>query len=180
VSICVALIRGINVGRGNRVAMADLRAMVGDLGHTEVRSLLNSGNIIFECKRPNVAKIALDIQTAIVANCGFSASVMVVTSQDLDRIIGENPLLHTVNDHARHLIAFVAHSKHLEPLRRLLKDSWKPDALAITPHAAYIWCAGGILESRLLQSISRAAGDTITTRNWATVLKLQAAAKQAT
>ncbi len=168
------------MGRGNRVAMADLRAMVGDLGHTAVRSLLNSGNIVFECKRPNVAKIALDIQAAIVANCGFSASAMVVTSQDLDRIIDENPLLHAVDDHARHLIAFVAHSKHLEPLRPLLKVSWKPDALAITTRAAYLWCAGGILECRMLQTVSRTARDTITTRNWATVLKLQAAAKQAT
>ncbi len=179
-NVCVALIRGINVGRANRVAMADLRAMVGDLGHTAVRSLLNSGNLVFECKRPNVEKIALDIKGAIVANCGFSASVMVVTSQDLDRIIDENPLLHAVDDHARHLIAFVAHSNHLEPLRPLLKDSWKPDALAITSRAAYLWCAGGILESRLLQSVSRTARDTVTTRNWATVLKLQAAAKQAT
>ena len=179
-SVCVALIRGINVGRANRVSMADLRAMVSDLGHTEVRSLLNSGNLLFESKRPNVAKIASDVQAAILANRGFSASVTVLTSQDLDRIIDENPLLHAVNDHARHLVAFVAHAKHLEPLRPLLKDSWKPDALAISTRAAYLWCAGGILESRMLQAFSRTARDTITTRNWATVLKLQAAAKEAT
>ncbi len=50
---CVALIRGINVGRGKRIAMADLRGMVAELGHTNVRTLLNSGNVLFQSKRPN-------------------------------------------------------------------------------------------------------------------------------
>src|ERR1700744_5189006 len=96
-SDCVALIRGINVGRGNRVAMADLRAMMEDLGHTNVRTLLNSGNILFRSRRPNVDKIAVSIATAINATCGFSAAVTVVTAQELDLIIDENPLLHVVD-----------------------------------------------------------------------------------
>ncbi|HEY2531953.1 MAG TPA: DUF1697 domain-containing protein [Xanthobacteraceae bacterium] len=178
-SECIALIRGINVGRGKRVAMSDLRDMMVDLGYTNVRTLLNSGNVLFQSKRPNVAKIAASIETAIDLTCGFSAAVTVITAQELDRIVDENPVLRVVDDHARHLVGFVTHPKHLEALRPLLKGSWKPDSLAITGRAAYLWCSTGLLDSKFLTAFSRTAGATVTTRNWATVLKLQAAAKQA-
>jgi uncharacterized protein (DUF1697 family) len=178
-SECVALIRGINVGRGKRVAMADLRDMLVGLGYTNVRTLLNSGNVLFQSKRPNVAKIAASIEAAINGACGFSAAVTVITAQELDRIVDENPLLHVVDDNARHLVAFVTHPKHLEILRPMLEEAWAPNALGITERAAYLWCATGILDSKLLQAFSRRAGATVTTRNWATVLKLQAASKEA-
>jgi uncharacterized protein (DUF1697 family) len=179
-SECIALIRGINVGRGKRVAMADLRDMMVALGHTHVRTLLNSGNVLFQSKRPHAAKIAASIQAAIHAACGFSAAVIVITAQELDLIVDENPLLHVVDDHARHLVAFVTHPEHLAALRPMLKESWTPDALGITERVAYLWCATGILDSKFLQAFSRKAGATVTTRNWATVRKLQAAAKEAT
>jgi uncharacterized protein (DUF1697 family) len=147
-SDCIALIRGINVGRGKRVAMAELRDMMVNLGHTKVRTLLNSGNVLFRSKRPNVARIAAGIEAAIEAARGFSAAASVITAQELDVIVRENPLLHVVDDHARHLVAFVAHPKHLEPLRAMLADSWTPDALAITDRAAYLWCPTGILGPR--------------------------------
>jgi uncharacterized protein (DUF1697 family) len=179
-SQCIALIRGINVGRGNRIAMADVRVLIADLGHTNVRTLLNSGNLLFRSKGSSVAKIGAGIEAAITAKCGFSAAVMAMTAQDLDRIVDENPLLHVVKDHSKHLVAFVAHPKDLEPLRPLLKESWKPDALAITQHAAYLWCATGILDGKVNPAFNRKAGATVTSRNWATVLKLQAAAKEMT
>jgi uncharacterized protein (DUF1697 family) len=176
VAECIALIRGINVGRGNRVAMVDLRDLFTGLGHENVRTILNSGNVLFQCSRPNVRKLALAIEAAIAGACGFSASVMVVTAADLAAIIDENPLLNLAREPARHLVAFVADAKGLAPLRPLLKESWKPDALAITQRAAYLWCSTGILDSKLLQAFVRKAGNTVTTRNWATVLKLHAAA----
>ncbi|HMH29479.1 MAG TPA: DUF1697 domain-containing protein [Steroidobacteraceae bacterium] len=179
-TICIALIRGINVGRGNRVAMSNLRDLMIELGHTNVRTLLNSGNIIFQSKRASAARIASAIENAITANCGFSAAVTVMSAQELDLIVDENPLLHAVDDHARHLVAFITHPKHLEVLRPMLAQRWKPDALAITNRTAYLWCSTGILDSKLLKTFSRMAGATVTTRNWATVLKLQAAAKEGT
>jgi uncharacterized protein (DUF1697 family) len=177
---CIGLIRGINVGRAKRIAMADLRRLVLDLGHTQVRTLLNSGNVIFESKRSNVAKIAAGIEAAIAAKCGFSASVTVITAQDLNRIVEENPLLRMATDHARHLVAFAANPKHLEALHAMQKKPWTPDALAVTQHAAYLWCSAGILESKLSKEFARCAGAKLTSRNWATVLKLQAAARETT
>src|ERR1700676_5318319 len=104
-SECVALIRGINVGRGKRVAMADLRDMMVGLGHTHVRTLLNSGNVLFQSKRPNVAKLSSGIEAAISAKCGFSAAVTVITAEELAFIIDENPLLSAAREHSRQLVA---------------------------------------------------------------------------
>ena len=98
----------------------------------------------------------------------------------LDRIIEENPLLRVAKDPAKHLVAFVAHAEHLDPLRPLLEQTWTPDALAMTRRAAYLWCSTGLLESKMSQAVARKAGTTITMRNWTTVLKLQAAAKDTT
>jgi uncharacterized protein (DUF1697 family) len=172
---CIALLRGINVGRAKRIAMAQLRGLIVDLGHKNVRTLLNSGNVLFQCTRPNPGQLALTIQNAIADSCGFSASVMVITATDLAAIVRGNPLLHIAVDPAKHLVAFVAHPRALGPLRPLLKETWAPDALAIGPKAAYLWCDAGVLDSKLSQMFARRAGETITTRNWATVLKLQAA-----
>jgi uncharacterized protein (DUF1697 family) len=178
VTECIVLVRGINVGRANRIAMSDLRDLFGRLGHRNVRTLLNSGNVLFQCARPNVRKLSSSIEAAIASQCGFSAAVAVMTAQDLAAIIDENPLLQFATEPSRHLIAFVAEAKHLAPLRPLLKETWKPDALAITNRAAYLWCATGILESKLNLAFARKAGTTVTTRNWATALKLHAAARE--
>ena len=62
----------------------------------------------------------------------------------------------------------------LAGLRDLAQRSWKPEALALGAAAAYLWCAGGILESPLLTAVSRAVKDGLTTRNWATVTKIHA------
>ena len=174
-SECIALIRGINVGRGKRVSMTDLRRLVADLGHANVRTLLNSGNVLFQTKRPNTATLSAGIEAAITAQCGFSAMVTVITALELTSIINENILLSLAKDHARYLVAFVPHPKLLAPLRPMLNETWTPDALAIGSRAAYLWCATGILDSKLNLAFARKAGASATTRNWATVLKLQAA-----
>ena len=174
-SECVALLRGINVGNSKRISMSDLRGLVADLGHTNVRTLLNSGNVLFQCSRPNAAKLVAAIESAISAKHGFSTAVTVITAKDLAQIIEENPLLKRATDHARHLVAFTANPKLLTPLRPMLKENWTPDALAIGSRAAYLWCSTGILESKLNLTFARKAGASVTTRNWATVLKLRAA-----
>src|ERR1700732_4970472 len=97
--------------------MSDLRDLVGDLGHTNVRTLLNSGNVLFQSRRPNVAKLSSSIEAAIAANCGFSAMVTVITAEELAFIIDENPLLKVATDPSRHLVAFASHPTLLAPLR---------------------------------------------------------------
>jgi uncharacterized protein (DUF1697 family) len=173
---CVALLKGINVGRAKRIAMADLRMLMEGLGCTDVRTLLNSGNVVFDAVRPNLKKLASGIEAAIQRKCGFSSAVVVVTGGDIDAIIHANPLRGIAKDPARHLVAFVRDASVLEEAKGLLAASWTPDAIAVGRRAAYLWCANGLIQSRLMKEFSRVTGEGATARNWATVLKIQAMA----
>jgi uncharacterized protein (DUF1697 family) len=174
-STCIALIRGINVGRAKRIAMSALCGSFEDLGYGNVRTLLNSGNVVFDTPRPSLVKLVTMIEARIEMQFGFTAAVTVITAQELEKIIKENPLLHVAKDFSRHLVAFAAQPAALVPLRSMQEDPWTPDALAVTSRAAYLWCSSGILDSKLSLAFARKAGSSVTTRNWATVLKLQAA-----
>ena len=171
---CVALLRGINVGRAKRISMADLRALVEGLGFTGVRTVLNSGNVVFDAARPNPARIGEQIEQAIIERCGFSAAVVVIKGSDLEAVISGNLLPDAVAEPSKFLVAFAAAAATLEKAKPLLKEGWDPERLGLGKQAAYLWCPNGILESKLLKEFARATADAITTRNWATVLKLQA------
>ena len=172
---CVALIRGINVGKARRIAMADLRTLATELGWADVRTLLNSGNLVFRVARPDPARLARAAESAIAARFGFSAPVVVVKAHDLAAIIAGNPLVDRAADPSRLLVAFVAAPEALEVTRPLLDRGWAPEALAVAARAAYLWCPDGVIVSPLAKEFSRLTKETATTRNWATVLKLQAA-----
>jgi uncharacterized protein (DUF1697 family) len=173
----VALFRGINVGRAKRLAMADLRALLEELGYDDVRTLLNSGNVVFTVPPKHKGDAAARIQAAVAAQLGVSASVLTVGAGDFETVVAENPLMAVATDPARFLVAFVREPGALARLAPLAGQTLPPDVLALGSQAAYLWCAGGILESKLLAAVHRLLGEGVTTRNWATVLKLQALLK---
>ncbi len=175
----IALIRGINVGRAKRIAMADLRALCGDLGFVQVHTLLNSGNVVLRNQPSDAGRIARTIAEGIIDRFGFVATVVVCTAADLEAIVAGNPLPALASDPSRHLVAFVAEPAALEPARPLLEQDWRPEALVFATGAAHLWCPQGVIESPLAKAFGRVMGDTVTTRNWATVLKLQALAAAA-
>ena len=167
----VALIRGINVGRAKRVAMADLRAIVEKLGYEDVRTLLNSGNVVFRAAKGTGA--AAGIERAMKAKLGVSAQVVVLGAADLAAIVKENPLAKVATNPSRLMVA-VPIDGDLSRLKPLAKEDWKPEALALGRRAAYFWCPDGLLESRLGVAMYRTHGERLTIRNWATITKLQA------
>ncbi|MES3025241.1 MAG: DUF1697 domain-containing protein [Pseudomonadota bacterium] len=171
----IALLRGINVGKAKRVAMLELRALMEELGYTGVTTLLNSGNVVFEAARTDSAKAAAAIEKAIENHFKFPVPVIVITARELRTAIAENPFPEAAATPSQYLVAFAAETAPMVKAQALLAQSWSPDALAIRDKTAYVWCAGGILESALAQAFTRATGPAITTRNWATMLKLQAA-----
>jgi uncharacterized protein (DUF1697 family) len=174
----VALLRGINVGRAKRVAMADLRGLVEAIGCREVKTLLNSGNVVFTSPRLGPAEVGARIEKGLVARTGVSARVTVLTGAELDAVVAGNPLGKTASDPSRFLVAVLRDPKDRAKLLPLSRQDWGGDVLAVGKRVAYLWCAGGILGSRLLEELGRALGDGVTTRNWTTVTKLQALAGQ--
>jgi uncharacterized protein (DUF1697 family) len=172
----VALLRGINVGHAKRVAMADLRKLLESLGYEDVRTLLNSGNVVFTAPRAAKGDAAARIEKAIEAKLAVSSRVIVLRAAELAAIVEENPLLKLADNHSCLMVAVLGKKGDRALLEPLLKEKWTPDALALGKHAAYFWCPKGIMDSRLAVAIGRILRDATTTRNWATILKLHALA----
>jgi uncharacterized protein (DUF1697 family) len=170
----VALLRGINVGRAKRVAMADLRKLVGDLGYVDVRSVLNSGNVLFSGPVLKPAAAAAAIEEALVLKLGVAARVTVLSRDELATVIADNPLLPLATDHSRLLVFILANPTHRKRIQALSAQDWAPEALAIGKRAAYVWCPTGVLDSRAAAALGQQLGDATTARNWSTLCKLQA------
>lgn len=169
----VGLLRGINVGKAKRVAMADLRRLVEEAGYTDVRTLLNSGNVVFRGPRAEAARVAARLETAIEAMVGFHAHVVVLDAAELDTVVRQHTLTQADNP-SRLLVAFVQDATRLRALDALVGRDWSPEALAVGARAAYVWSPAGVLDSAAFEAMGRALGTSVTTRNWATVQKLHA------
>lgn len=174
----VALLRGINVGKARRIAMADLRAILESLGHAGVRTLLNSGNAVFDAARGTPAAHAKALRAALLEQAALDCEVIVKTAGELAAAIAEHPLRRHANDDARLLVMFVQDAAALEELAPLARQDWSPEAFATSPHAAWLWCADGIIESRLAKAVGKVLRERGTARNWATVCKLDALARE--
>jgi len=171
----VALVRGINVGTAKRVSMSDLQSVVERLGYRDVRTVLNSGNVVF--RGVTLARAARRIERALEAKTGISARVVVVGAAELADIVGENPLVAVGTNHSRLMVA-VPIDGDLSRLAVLAREDWSPDAFALGRRAAYFWCPDGMLESRLAKAMIRTHGDGLTVRNWATIRKLHALTRE--
>jgi uncharacterized protein (DUF1697 family) len=172
----VALLRGINVGRAKRVAMADLRRLVQNLGFSDVRTLLNSGNVVFDAPASASRKAAGRIEEALVGRLKVSARVTVLTADEVATVVAGNPLLHVMTDPSRLLVAVLADPADRRLLKPLTRQDWAPESLALGARVAYLWCPDGMLAGRLAAAVGRALADGVTSRNWATMLKLHAIA----
>jgi uncharacterized protein (DUF1697 family) len=167
-----ALLRGVNVGRAKRVAMPGLRAVFQDLGYGDVRTLLNSGNVVFNVAGKSAADQAGRIERAIADRLGVATTVIVLTANELREAIRENPLAPVADVPSRLLLLALRDAKAAAQLRPLLEERWAPEALAARKRVAYLWCPNGIAVSRLWTAVSRVVGDAGTARNLATMTKL--------
>jgi uncharacterized protein (DUF1697 family) len=172
----IALLRGINVGRAKRIAMADLRKLLTDLGFADVRTLLNSGNVVFDCEARDARLSANRIEEALVMRLGVAARVTVLDAEQLDGVVIDNPLCELASDDSRLLVAVLNNPADRTKLEVLTHQDWQPEAFALGRWAAYIWCADGVLASRAAAAMGKAVGDAVTTRNWTTINKLHALA----
>ena len=195
----IALIRGINVGPAKRVAMADLRALLEELGYADVRTLLNSGNAVFQSAGPSpessgstaelsgsssesagstsgsdTSEASRHIEDLLKLRTGVSAKVIVLTAAELYEIIAANPLTNLAADPSRLLVAVFSQAEDRQLIDPLAQQDWASEALAIGSRAAYLWCPDGVIASRVSAAVNQILGDRVTSRNWTTMLKISA------
>jgi len=167
------LLRGVNVGKGPRVPMAALRELLEGLGHRGVRTLLNSGNAVFESSsRAGAAGHADAVRGAITATLGVQVAVIVKSAPEFAAAVAGNPI--DASEPSRLLVAFAQRPQALEALPALRPLLAAGEQLEVGPHAAYLWCPHGLHDSKTAVALLGKAGRELTTRNWATTLKLAA------
>jgi uncharacterized protein (DUF1697 family) len=166
------LFRGINVGKAKRIAMADLRELLGKLGYRDVATLLNSGNAVFTATTST--KHGEKIRAAVSKQLGVDAHVIVKSGKEIADIVTGNALEKVATDHSRLLVALCDDDKALAALGFLASNDWGKEKLHLGKQAAYLWCANGILESKVAERLLKDLKGTGTTRNWATLLKIHA------
>lgn len=170
----MALLRGINVGRAKRVRMADLRALFEELGFVDVRTLLNSGNLVFSVVGRAARDLPEYLSREIEARLGVSSNVIVLSATELRSVISENSLEGLASNPSRLFVSVPADVRDLTKLAPLAKQRWTPEALALGTRAAYVWCPDGILNSAPHAALEKLLGKAQTTRNWSTTTKLAA------
>ncbi len=171
----VALLRGVNnIGFAKRVAMRDLRALVEGLGFRDVRTMLNSGNIVFSASNTRRGEVAARIEKALASRLGVNPRVSVLTGNEVTTAVRGNPFVGVAFNPSRVLVVVPRASSDHCLLNPLLKKRWGREVLALGKRVAYLWCANGVGKSKLWREVDRALGQSGTARNIATMMRLLA------
>jgi len=169
----VGLLRGVNnVGATTRIAMADLRALVERLGFRDVRTLLNSGNVVFTVPSDRRGDVPGRLEKALGSKLGIHPRVTVLSGKEVADAVRDNPFRDLAYNPSRLLVMVLAKGSDRGRLEPLLKQSWDPEALALGKRVAYLWCANGVADSTLWPAVDRVLEKTGTARNIATMTKL--------
>ena len=167
----VALLRGINVGTANRVAMADLvRAFSA---YSDVTTLLQSGNVVFTSAKPLGPSATIALEDDIATSTGVQARVLVLPAETFRAIAAANPLLPVSTDHSRLVTTFLdaPAGPGVQPPAASDLD---PEQMVVTDAAIYQWCPDGVSKSKVPAAFWRKLGPVATARNQRTIDKLLA------
>jgi uncharacterized protein (DUF1697 family) len=154
--------------------MAELRALVEGLGFRDVRTVLNSGNVVFSVPKNRRGDVAALIQKALLEKLGLNVRVTVLTGEEVAAAVRENPLTDVANNPSHLLVMVPREPSDQDRLKPLLEERWSPEVLALGRRVAYLWCARGVADSTLWPAVDRALERSGTVRNMATMTKLLA------
>jgi|HigsolmetaAR201D_1030396.scaffolds.fasta_scaffold12613_4 uncharacterized protein (DUF1697 family) len=172
----VALLRGVNLGPTRTLKMADLRAVVTALGHTDVTTYLQSGNVVFTPADAGAdpAGLAAGLSAAIAEHTGLRTDVLIRTGAEMEAIVAANP--YDRDDPTKVAVTFLDRPVDPAAFAALDLPSFAPEALTVHGREVYLDLPFGQGRSKLMQALGRrpvaSAAGTATTRNWRTVLAL--------
>jgi uncharacterized protein (DUF1697 family) len=177
----VALLRGVNVG-GAKLAMTDLREVVASLGHDDVATYIQSGNVVFTSPQADTAALADALEREIASRTDVQPSVVVLSRDQLAQVIAANP--YPGEDNPRFLHAVFRRSEMtpgelsaVAAAEERARAKGSPDEATVIGATLYLHTPAGLGRSELAAQLSRAGGamgarSGGTARNWATVTRL--------
>jgi uncharacterized protein (DUF1697 family) len=172
----VALFRGINVGGTGRLPMKELVALLGELGCTDVRTYIQSGNAVFR-HRAAAPGLAKRMRAAIGAAKGFEPAVLLLTRERLARAVASNPFPEAEADPAQLHVSFLAAEPERPDLAALRALAAHDERFELLGDVFYLHAPSGVGSSKLAAKVERALGVAATSRNWRTVTKVLALAE---
>jgi uncharacterized protein (DUF1697 family) len=169
--IYISMFRGINVGGNKRIRMDDLRKSFEGLGFEQVKTYIQSGNVVFKAGKASSTALGKKIEARIVSDFGFSASVIVRTDAELAQTIAANPFLTQRGiDLERLHVVFLSDIPAIPALKRLAEFTVAPDQSRCVGKEIFLYLPNGFSASSLWKvPWEKALAVVTTTRNWKTV-----------
>ncbi|WP_151769893.1 DUF1697 domain-containing protein [Streptomyces abyssomicinicus] len=170
-----ALLRGINVGGGRKLPMAELRSLLEELGHAEARTYLQSGQAVFTAAHGDEESLAAELSTALAERFGFTCDVLVRDHAYLARIVAGCPFPAAELEGRQLHVTFLDRDVREDRFDGLDREAYLPEEFRLGDRALYLYLPDGMGRSKLAEQLARPGltkGLVATTRNWNTVLKL--------
>ena len=168
----VVLLRGINLGPRNRIAMPKLRDALSDAGFDDVRTYLQSGNVVLSSGL-SAAKLEDKCSRLIKKQFGLDIDVVVRTRNQLAKVVELDPLGDVAKDPKRYQVSFLDGKLTREIVKKLDAAAHESERFVVRGREVYAWHPSGVARSKLWALLAgRGLGVTATSRNWTTVTKL--------
>jgi uncharacterized protein (DUF1697 family) len=179
-TVYVAMLRGINVGRQKSIRMEDLRTSFEELGYHNPRTYVQSGNIIFNTPASTEEELSRKIRKKILKDYGFQVAVIIRGSAEMAEIVRANPFLKNRGiDPSKLHVTFLSDLPAKPSLSRIDQLNGPPDQFQILRQEVYLHCPNGYGRTKLTNNaIEKALSVQATTRNWNTVSTLEKMASE--
>lgn len=179
-TLAVSLLRGINVGGRNKIRMADLRDMYHGLGLSQVRSILQSGNVLFETAETDLAGVGLELEAAIRASFGLDVRIILRSSADFGAIFSRHRFSAAQLLEPRKIaVVFLSDAADSAAVDRLRESNPGRESIQAAGRELFIFYTDGMARSKLDSSrIERALGLRSTARNWNTCNRISKLLKE--
>jgi uncharacterized protein (DUF1697 family) len=169
----VALLRGVNVGGHKKVPMARLREVLDGAGFEDVRTYVQSGNVVLTAPRRSPAKVGREIEAAIEDAFGFDVSVVMRTRDEIAALVADDPLGDVATNPTFRVVVFLAEKLDRSRLADVDPAVFAPEAFALRDREIVMWAPNGQRDSKLVKTLTeKRTGVVGTARNWRTVEKL--------
>jgi uncharacterized protein (DUF1697 family) len=174
----VVLLRGVNIGPRNRVSMPELRALLEDAGYGDVRTYLQSGNVVVS-SGSTADKVADDCARLIAGRLGLELGVVGRTRDELAAIVERDPLGEVADEPKRYQVTFLRSELAPDVVARLEAAASGDERLVAAGRELFAWHPSGVGRSKLATLLAgKGLGVTATSRNWTTVTSLLALADE--
>jgi uncharacterized protein (DUF1697 family) len=169
----ICLLRGVNVGGNNRLPMKELRSLLESIGLENVRTYIQSGNIVFRSEEEEVSRLSASISAAIKDSFGFEPLALVLSGEEFDEAITANPYPEAESEPKTLHLYFLASAPANPDLAALEALKQENERFLLTDRVFYLHAPDGIGRSKLATKVEKSLAEPVSARNWRSVTQIK-------